>query len=233
VARAATAVVAIAALLCAGFTLVRIEVRESARTECLSNERRLSTALLLYSQDHDGRLPPPDYPDPGLGSAGWRDWVGILQPYSTTEHIAECPANGAGGAKEARHGYAFPYSYALNERFYGVFGPGPFPLENLEIAAQTVLVAEGGEFTGGRPATTADGKWSVSIYTDTAEWPWAYRSPHDGRMNVAAADGHVTTLKLAHYTRAGHNALYGRLGGSIYNWNGGHPNGYTGGAPRE
>ena len=202
---------------------------ESARTACLSGERSLSTGLLLYTQDHDGRLPPPDYQADGR----WRSWLDISAPYLTSERIAVCPANRADGAVKAHHGYKYPYTYALNERFFGVFSPGPFPLENLEIAPQTAMLVEGGAFRGSRAPATRDGLWSLSTYADTAEWPWAYRSPHDGRMNVAAADGHVVTVKVAHYTPAGHDRLYGRLGGVVYNWNGGHPNGDTGGPPRE
>jgi len=212
-----------------GAPLIRWQYTESAKTACLSNERRLATALLLYQQDHDGRLPPPDY---ALPDGEWRHWVGILQPYITHEEITVCPVNGARGAREPRHGYLFPYSYALNERFFGVFGPGPFPLENLEIPAQTALLVESGGWRGRAPGGQT-GLWSASVYTDTARWPAAYPSPHDERMNVAAADGHVVTVKVAHYQPGGHDPLYGRLGGTIYNWNGGHPNGDLGGPPIE
>jgi len=191
--------------------------------------RRLSSALLLYAQDHDGRLPPPDY----RTTAGeWRHWLGILQPYYSPDPITRCPVNHADGAMQPIQGYAYPYSYALNERFWGVFSPGPYPIENLELPAQTVLLAESGGFRG----VTPDGKsgfWSMSIYTDIAKWPQAFPSPHDGRMNVAAVDGHVVSMKVAHTSPEGHDSVYGRFGGSIYNWNGGHPNGDTGGPPRE
>ncbi len=121
----------------------------------------------------------------------------------------------------------------MNERFYGVFSAGPFPVENLELPAQTVMVAESGGFRAEGLAPQSSQLWSVPVYTDTAKWPTAFPSPHGGRMNVAAADGHILSIKVAHYKSEGHDSLFGRLGDSIYNWNGGHPNGDTGGPPRE
>ena len=103
----------------------------------------------------------------------------------------------------------------------------PFPIENLELPAQTALVVESGALT--QPSTN----YSAAAYWDIGEQPGAYPSPHTHRMNIAAADGHVVGLKIAHYSLAGHDPLYGRLGGSIFNWNGGHPNGDTAGPPRE
>ena len=72
-----------------------------------------------------------------------------------------------------------------------------------------------------------------AAYTDTATEPESYRSPHAGRMNVAAADTHTVNIKVAHYNTAGHDPLLGRLGAAVYNWNGGHPNGDTAGPPHE
>lgn len=204
---------------------------EAAKTGCLTNERRLATALLLYGQDHDGRLPPPEY---RLPDDTWRHWLDILRPYISQEEITTCPSNPVEGAVEPFRGYSYSSGYALNCRFYNVFDPGPFPIENLELPAQTVLLVEGGSFPLKQiSGVNVPGLGAMSLYTDTAEWPFAYRSPHKGRMNVVAADGHTVSLKIAHYTPTGHEARYGRLGGSIYNWNGGHPNGDTGGPPRE
>lgn len=202
---------------------------ESTRTRCQSNMRRLSTALLLYAQDHDGRFPPPEY---RIASGDWRTWVDPLNYLISPDKITSCPRNPAEGARHPAFGFAYPHSYALNERFYGVFSSGPFPVENLELPAQTVLLAESGGFHGPAPARS-NGFWCMDVYTDTAKWPAAFSSPHDQKMNVSAADGHVVSVKVAHYSAEGHDSFYGRLGGSIYNWNGGHPNGDTSGPPRE
>lgn len=203
---------------------------QSAKTSCQTNLRRLSTALLLYSQDHDGALPPIHYQ---LSDGTWRHWVTILGPYFEPRKITVCPANPADDAREPWRNYPFPHSYALNERFFGRFGPGPFPVECLELPAQTALLVEGGAYRADGPSAGPTHLWAMSWYWDTAWWPNAYASPHRQKMNVAAADGHVVNLEVAHYTPEGHDPLYGRLGKSIYNWNGGHPNGDTSGPPRE
>jgi prepilin-type processing-associated H-X9-DG protein len=205
------------------------QYEESTRVRCQSNMRRLGTALLLYAQDHDGRLPPPQF---RTATGEWRHWLDSISYLISPDEISVCPVNGAKGAVQPLLGFPFPHSYALNERFYDVFSAGPFPTENLELPAQTVMLAESGGFHGQAPGKGA-GFWSMNVYTDTARWPAAYPSPHSGKMNIAAADGHVVSLKIAHYRPEGHDSFYGRLGGSIFNWNGGHPNGDTSGPPRE
>lgn len=217
-------------LLAASVPALQWQQSESSRVRCQTNMRRLSSALLLYAQDHDGRFPPPQYE---TERGKWREWMGILEPYYSSDSIATCPANPADRAVQPILGFPYPYSYALNERFYGVFSPGPFPIENLELPAQTVMLAESGGFRGPRPGGGPVGTWAMNVYTDTAKWPRAFPSPHNNRMNVAAADGHVVSLKIAHTTPDGHDSLYGRLGGTIYNWNAGHPNGDTAGPPRD
>jgi prepilin-type processing-associated H-X9-DG protein len=204
---------------------VRLALAESSRTLCLTNERRISSALLLYCQDHDGCLPPPEYP---AAPRGWRHWFGLLEAYLPSEEPLLCPKLDVRGAKSPR-GYEFATTYALNERFFGRFGPGPFPLENLELPANTAMLVEAG-------AWWFPGRGTRAIspqYFDTVASVEMFPAPHGGKMNVAAADGHVVSVKPAHYGRDGHDPLLGRLGGTVYNWNGGHPNGDTGGAPRE
>src|SRR2546430_1583372 len=102
---------------------------EDRRTLCQTNLRRLSTALLLYAQDHDSALPPPEYQ---AANGRWRHWMDIADPYLGGQNLTACTANRADGAISASHRYPYPISYALNERFFGVFAPGPFPVENIE-----------------------------------------------------------------------------------------------------
>jgi prepilin-type processing-associated H-X9-DG protein len=200
------------------------------KTACLSNMRRLGTALLLYSQDHDGRLPPPEY---RTADGEWKPWTTTLRPYYDELRVLTCPANRAIGATNPYNGYDYPFGYALNRRFWGVFSAGPFPIENLEIAPQTVLLVEGGRCRRDGPLGVRTYPWALPWYEDTAWWPEIYPSPHNGRMNVSAADGHVDTVVVAHYKPEGHDQMYGRIGHEIFNWNGGHPNGDTGGPARE
>ena len=230
--RSTSLILALAVIIClylfiTGFNAQRAQ---ASKTECITIERRLGTALLLYAQDHDGRFSPPDYEVPGHD---WRHWAGILQPYLAQDEQLACPLLPMKGAHERFHRYSYEVSYALNYRFFGAFSPGPFPIENLEMPAQTVLLVESGRFLDPKAGDPSGQYYAMSAYYDISQWPGAYPSPHESKMNVIAADGHTVTLKLAHYKPENHDPLYGRLGGSIYNWNGGHPNGDTSGPPRE
>jgi len=218
----AAGILALVASMMAAGALAHWQIVNERRTSCQSNERKLAIALLLYSQDYDSCLPRPEV---RTGDT-WINWMDVLGPYTDARALGTCPANPGRGARSAMSLAPYPYSYALNNRFYGVFAQGPFPLDNLEIPAQTVLIAETGSCGAGAGLREP-------AYSDTSRGSCVYPSPHEGRMNVAAADGHVVSIKISHYRPDGHNTLYGRMGGSIYNWNGGHPNGRTWEAPLE
>jgi hypothetical protein len=212
-----------------GIPALRVQKYWEQRTLCQTNLRRLSTSLLLYAQDYEGALPPPESRQQGV----WRSWVDMADPYKKGQDIEECPANPAVGARHAVLGYPFPCSYALNYRFFGVFAPGPFAVENVEIPAQTALLVEAGWQRDGGPFGPPAKPLAMSAYFDTAQMPAAYPSPHNRRMSISAIDGHTVCVKVAHYSPAWHDPMYGRVGRNIYNWNGGHPNGNTGSPPRE
>ncbi|MCC6728342.1 MAG: hypothetical protein IT208_03285 [Chthonomonadales bacterium] len=220
----------LAALAAAAVPTLSWRSVQMARTACLSNQRRLGTALLLYSQDHDWRLPPAER---CIEGGIWLTWDALARPYLSGEPATHCPANPPMGAVDPYYGYAVGTSYALNARFGGFFSQAPYPLENLELPEQTVLLAEGGAYRPRGPFGRPAGPWALIWYWDTAWWPNVYASPHHRRMNVAAADGHVVSVEVAHYGRPGHDPVYGRLGRRLYNWNGGHPNGRTADPPRE
>lgn len=206
------------------------QASQSAKTACQTNLRNLSTALLLYSEDHDGYLPLAERK---AADGTWQAWIQVLQPYLDDEDAGVCPSNTAKGCIHPFHGYRYPWSYALNARFHGVFGRGDFPIENVEIGEQTALLVESGAVRLDGPFGNSKYRWALPMYWDTAWWPGAYPSPHRRRMNIAALDGHVTNVEVLHYTSKGHNLLYGRIGRGMYNWNGGHPNGDTTGPPLE
>jgi hypothetical protein len=207
------------------------------RALSLSNIRRIGTGALLYAQDWDGRLMPVAERLPG---GAWQTWPETLRPYVGGDSTFENPANPTTAA--TRHptaGYPVHSSYALNRRFWNVFSPGPFPLENLELSEQTAMFVEAGPFWI-RPTRRQRGDsatFALLDYTDTTDRRQGlvpYPASHDGRMAVVAADGHGAMVTVEHYdAKSRHDPLYGRIGGNLYNWNGGHPNGETDRPPRE
>jgi len=193
-----------------------------SKATCVSNERRLATSLLLYAQDYDWRLPRHSYKrDNGFVVT----WVDTVMPDMPGRQVALCPATASSQKGSATGPRDNPYSYALNVRFYDRFQPGPYPYENLELPAQTAMVVE--TAARGPKSPSVSGYWDTTVDTD------CYPVPHGGRANVAAADGHVITVKIARHAPGDHDVLYGRFGGSMFNWNGGHPNGDTTGRARE
>jgi len=230
--------IAVVALLIIGailaYPLIQYGTGRSNETRCQTNLRWLATSVWLYAQDYDGALPPPEEK---LADSTWRTWVDLTESYriepSDQRSVVECPGNLVGTARNPRHGYPYRSSYALNRRFHKHFSPQPFPIFNLEIPERTALIVEAGRFRASSPLGPPAKAEAESAYWDTGTTPLAYPSPHFGRMNLAAADGHAKTVEVRYYTLVGHDPVYGRIGGHIYNWNGGHRNGKTELAPME
>src|SRR5436305_602790 len=83
-------VIAIIAILAAILFPVFAQAREKARaTSCLSNEKNIGLAILMYAQDYDDGvvpwvLPRGNMPFPWEGSL----WSGLIQPYLKNGHGA-------------------------------------------------------------------------------------------------------------------------------------------------
>lgn len=93
-------VIAIIAILAAILFPVFAQARDSARqSACLSNEKQLGTALMMYAQDYDENL--PSWPYAGASdirksptfTSGWgySIWVPALMPYVKNEGVFSCP----------------------------------------------------------------------------------------------------------------------------------------------
>ena len=84
-------VIAIIAILAAILFPVFARAREKARqSSCMSNEKQLALGVLMYAQDHDGRMPT-------RYRSGFGHWeTAFIQPYVKNSQIAECPSSGYG-----------------------------------------------------------------------------------------------------------------------------------------
>lgn len=80
-------VIAIIAILAAILFPVFAQAREKARqTACLSNQKQIGTAAMMYVQDYDEILPSSFAP----GVVG--EFVGVLQPYVKNYAVFFCPS---------------------------------------------------------------------------------------------------------------------------------------------
>ena len=199
--------------------------------------RKTGNALLIYSQDWDYRLPPPTEI---LASGKWVSWPQRIRPYLTSEAVLSNPSNPvepfASKAEHPTEPRTIDTSYALNRRFWNTFSSGPFPIENLELPGETVLLIEAGVMTAesSRPLLhfgIPQGE-AFDTYGDTTDRVGTkipYPAIHNGQTVVLALDGHSIAAKPAYTDKnsEAHDILYGRVVSGIFNWNGGHPNGET------
>lgn len=92
-------VIAIIAILAAILFPVFAKAREQARkTACLSNEKQIGTALVMYAQDYDESYPVRygDYETlPGSVDKLQMSWKSMLYPYIKSYDVFKCPSNDA------------------------------------------------------------------------------------------------------------------------------------------
>src|SRR5207249_447731 len=70
------------------------QAREKARqASCLSNLKQIGTAMMMYQQDYDGKLPPAS------------NWMGLSYPYLKSQMVYRCPS--LASANPPSGGYAF------------------------------------------------------------------------------------------------------------------------------
>ena len=205
----------------------------------LTNMRRIATGCLTYSQDWDDRFPPPAQ---NTAEGYMLSWPRLVRPYVLLDEAFSNPSNPVYPFQQApllhdpRGSHGIDTSYALNRRFWGEFARGPFPVGNLELPEQTVLLVEAGRMaTDPRHAAIQD-KHSPGIaldlygdMTDRANGLSPYPSVHAGQSVLVAADGHGIVTRILYYGPGDgpHDRRLGRVAESVYNWNGGHPNGET------
>ncbi|MFO7946011.1 MAG: DUF1559 domain-containing protein [Armatimonadota bacterium] len=92
-------VIAIIAILAAILFPVFAKAQDKARqTACLSNQKQLGTALMMYAQDYDATLPSSYYYRNGATSdGGYVHWGYMILPYCDSEKLFVCPDHPLGG----------------------------------------------------------------------------------------------------------------------------------------
>jgi len=173
--------------------------RENARrAKCLGNVRQLQVALQMYTDSHEGRVPPRDYEAGAV-------WVDRLEPYYANRELLRCPTDrGKVEVSYLMNGFidhfvmtSFSGSW---DDFFGAYKTGGFPavrLSDIPKPAETITIGE-------KRADSDD-----DAYMDI--WPAQYGSDHftevahgkhrtggrerNGGSNYAFADGSVRFLK--------------------------------------
>jgi prepilin-type N-terminal cleavage/methylation domain-containing protein/prepilin-type processing-associated H-X9-DG protein len=87
-------VIAIIAILAALLFPVFAQAREKARqTSCLSNLKQLGTAMLMYTQDHDGLFPPAVGRQSHERFVYEWSWLHRIEPYVKSSALFLCPSS--------------------------------------------------------------------------------------------------------------------------------------------
>jgi len=203
-------VIAIIAILAAILFPVFAQAREKARqASCLSNEKQIGTALLMYVQDYDEQFPSGSklsFPNgPGTINAALYGvgWGGQIYPYTKSAQILKCPddstssVNAQGGVEAL-----YPTSYLFNRNI----AQNPADA-SLNAPATTVGIAE---VKNVQADVTAGDEIGLSTTL-----PASFSSAGDGLNVLASVIG--TTVPAVQG-----NALYetGTTGGYSCNGNG-------------
>ncbi len=124
-------VIAIIAILAAILMPVFARAREKARqASCQSNVKNLATAILMYAQDYDERLPAGSRTS---GTLTMR-WGGQIQPYVKNLQIFTCPSANQftyGGLSGPTGGYGYN-ACSLNNR----------SLAEINKPAETIMIGD-------------------------------------------------------------------------------------------
>ncbi len=200
-------VIAIIAILAAILFPVFARARAKAQqASCLSNQKQLALAFLMYAQDYDDTMAPAYYFTDGWGVehgwdftidyAAWSFTPGLIGPYTKNTQINGCPQAASLPTYDRQTtGYAYNVSYVgatWDE------GRQPARLGSISYPAETAMLADGAFWDG----TT--GKVTATNYLRAPGDPYySYVGPnvhfrHNGVANVGYCDGHVKAVGQKH-----------------------------------
>jgi prepilin-type N-terminal cleavage/methylation domain-containing protein/prepilin-type processing-associated H-X9-DG protein len=168
-------VIAIIAILAAILFPVFAQARDKARqTSCLSNEKQMGLAMMMYAQDADETYAPNYNGDTGLS------WVDMIQPYSKARLLAQCP-----NAPFSWDAYAMSQDISTSNP--------PVTLGDVKVPANTVLIGEAvqppNSGTWSQIALTY--KYAAWVRPDGSGEPdfWGSPDPNDVLVSDANAGG--------------------------------------------
>jgi prepilin-type N-terminal cleavage/methylation domain-containing protein/prepilin-type processing-associated H-X9-DG protein len=187
-------VIAIIAILAAILFPVFAKAREKARqTSCLSNEKEIVLALLMYVQDYDERFPHcwngPAVP--GVRGQTCLGWQHVVQPYIKNSQIMKCPSyptngwNPSDNQEPNNFGYAWDYVYPTYGANYNYIVGVWRALAEIAKPSETILISE---------------LWGDNVERAPSDQYYAggsnIRASHNDGLNLGFCDGHAKWMKL-------------------------------------
>jgi prepilin-type N-terminal cleavage/methylation domain-containing protein/prepilin-type processing-associated H-X9-DG protein len=173
----------LAALLFPAFAAAREKGRQSA---CLSNERQIGTALILYADQWDDSFPL-------IFNQRGETWQSALLPFLKSKAVFLCPSNPIGwGINQLQEtpfsGKGFPVSYEMTFLLGDLAQPLSVPL--LKEPAMEIVIGETRGVPGLDPFDMTE---TVAIRGGR---PIGAVHTHFRRSNFIFADGHAKALTM-------------------------------------
>lgn len=174
-------VIAIIAILAAVIFPVFARAREKARqSNCLSNVKQLTTAILMYAGDHDETLPRQGQYLWDSGNSDPISWYLVTMKYYDDEGVMRCPSRRPA------------VGYQASCRSMG------YPLGEFSKPSKTVIITDGFGVSWGQATGTR-------IPSNAYWWPApcgnAYSSAcplrHNGGVNCGFVDGHAKWIEVS------------------------------------
>lgn len=201
-------VIVIIAILAAILFPVFVRVKATAhQTKCLSNLKQLTSAWLLYADNNNGRA-CPSYYNSGGWSYAW-DFItkgnvakdGLLSRYAKSQELKKCPAFKGQSWNRPFTGYAYNDSYIgriINpDTYMAPQPPNPCLLNQITQPTKTVVFADAGF---GNPVQAHNFLRSPYDSTTGDYTNGTVHFRHNGRADVAYADGHVSSTSKKYNT---------------------------------
>jgi len=212
-------VIAIIAILAAILFPVFAQAREKARqTACLSNQKQIGNAWMMYAQDYDETLVQFSYGgNPSSGGTLLYGYVVPLMPYLKSQAVWVCPSavkvasNSRGVGDDdvcdptkvsmgTRFGNPYGYasgSYSYNYNYLG--GYTPITLAEVDEPANTVGLGEGNglgnTYSLYRPAIWYQDATGGGLCGSGFKYGHAVAARHNGGLNLLFCDGHSKWMK--------------------------------------
>jgi len=206
-------VIAIIAILAAILFPVFAQARAAARqSACLSNQKQIGTAMMLYTQDYDETLPGNTPGQPSCGSGGgaanvslgfmqpynpavahlWNIVPRDLQPYLKNIQVFRCPQSAPRtGSPTFADTVTTPGGGSSSYLFNGVVGMRPIAV--MPEPADLIYIREedfANRYASQRPYLVPG---STTLYTG-ANWS-TYDLLHKEGANLLFCDGHAKWMK--------------------------------------
>ena len=208
-------VMAIIALLAAIIFPSLNSARAKARgTQCLSNLKQISLAVMLYAEDNNQKLPPmyiiSNQPTPNsealidlstesgtAGTTGWT-WTNSLYSYVKNNDIFACPD------APLEDVATYDSCYGINYHLATPLGVGMRKIHKIKYPSNTYLITDMGMYGFGAASAAANGRWYIpgAVKDDDpnlASVPAAYKSDatsprHLTQLNMLYLDGHTKSI---------------------------------------